>query len=64
MLLMCELTLKHLFHSFGRSLEKRDFLVNRSATPDSIREQQNLPNDLGVHVLINQLGPRKFAARL
>ena len=40
MLLVCELTLKCLWHSFGRSLESRDVLVNRSATPGSIREQQ------------------------
>ena len=64
MLLVCELTLKCLWHSFGRSLESRDVLVNRSATPGSIREQQNLPIDLGARLLINQRGPRQFAARL
>jgi|GEM_PF-3422199 hypothetical protein len=40
MLLVCELTLKYLWHSFGRSLESRNVVVTRSATPGSIREQQ------------------------
>lgn len=40
MLLVCELTSKYLWHSFGRSLESRNVVVTRSATPGSIREQQ------------------------